>query len=361
MNLSDIAQLRLQSQRIGRTPFATVAAVVRHLGAVQAQDIPSALWAVGLRMKRANEQTILDALAEQRIVRTWPMRSTLHFVAREDVRWMLDLMTPRVLSAYAHRMRMHGITTATYDKSRVLFEKALKGGKALTREELYAVLESAGIPAKRASLGLHIIGRLAHEQLLCFGPRRGKQQTLVLLDEWVPRVGKPRDRDDALRELAIRYFTSHGPAQEKDLAWWSGLALKDIRAGIAHAVKALTSVAVEGTTYWMAPRRVVPQKTGEAFLLPSFDEFFVAYRDRSASLEAMHTHHINPGANGMLQPIIVVDGQVLGTWKRVITKDTVQISLHFFNKPSPEVKTAVHEAGERYAHFLRLSLELKKG
>lgn len=352
MNLSDIALLRMRNQHIGSAPLQKPEDVVRHLGAVQAQDSPGVLWAIGLRMKRANEETILDALAEGSIVRTWPMRSTLHFVAREDVRWMLDLMTPRVLSAYGHRMRFHGITTATYDKSRVLFEKALKGGKALVREELYAILEAAGIPAKRASLGLHIIGRLAHEQLLCFGPRRGKQQTLVLLDEWVPRRGKPRERDDALRELAIRYFTSHGPAQEKDLAWWSGLALKDIRAGIVRAGKALTSVEVEGATYWMAPQRAVPKVTGTAFLLPAFDEFFVAYRDRSASLEALHAHHINPGANGMLQPIIVVDGQVLGTWKRAIEKDAVQISLHFFNKPSAKVKTAVHEAGERYAHFL---------
>ncbi|MEK7514878.1 MAG: winged helix DNA-binding domain-containing protein [Patescibacteria group bacterium] len=354
MNLSDIAQLRLRNQHIGSAPFQKPEDVVRHLGAVQAQDFPSALWAIGLRMKRANEQVIEDALSKGRIVRTWPMRSTLHFVAREDVRWMLDLMTPRVLSAYAHRMRYHGITTATYDKSRVIFEKALKGGKALTREELYIALEAAGIPAKKGSLGLHIIGRLAHEQLLCFGPRRGKQQTLVLLDEWVPRTEKPRERDDALRELAVRYFTSHGPAQEKDLAWWSGLSLKDIRAGIAHAGKKLVSVEVEGATYWMAPQRIIPQATGSAFLLPAFDEFFVAYRDRSASLEAIHAKHINPGANGMLQPIIVIDGQVIGIWKRALIKDTVQITPRFFAEPSPKAKAVIHEASERYASFLRL-------
>ncbi len=352
MKISDIAKLRLYNQRIAGVKFRRPEEVVRHLGAMQAQDYLGALWAVGLRMQKAVESDIEEALAKKKIIRTWPMRSTLHFVAAEDARWMLNLMTPRILSSYGYRMRYHGITHDTYAKARKLFIKALEGGKQLTREELYQVLDNGGISPKN-NLGLHITGRLAIEQLICFGPRRGKKQTMVLLDEWVPKDKNPLSREESMRELAIRYFTSHGPAQIPDIAWWSGLSMKDIRQGIELAGSKLIQKEVEGKTYWMSPNQPKIQNSNDAYLLPPFDEFLVAYKDRSASLETIHAQHVNPGANGMFSPIIVINGQVLGTWKREVKKSSIFITHKPFTAFTSTQKKSIKKAEELYRTFVK--------
>ena len=331
---ADIALLRLHSQLLAGNALDTPHAVVAHLGAVQAQDYYGALWAVGARMRDAVESDVERALAERRIVRCWPMRGTLHFVAAEDVRWMLELLAPRVLAR--HRLRLERdfeLDARTLRRCRTVVQRALRGGHALTRPEIYAVLERAGIPAG-ASRGLHILFALAHERLLCFGARRGKQPTFVLLDEWLPPA-PPKPREDALVEIARRYLTGHGPATAADLAWWAGLTLREAREAIAL-----------GGPPSEPPIRRIPR----VHLLPPYDEYTVAYKDRSAIVEPEHAKRVNAGG-GILNAVLVVDGRVAGSWKRVLRGKRVEVAVSPFRVLTAREEWAMGREVARYARF----------
>jgi hypothetical protein len=343
---------RLHNQRLAATTFDDPAGPVRWLGAVQAQDYLGALWAIGLRTRNATEQMVERAIAEGRIVRTWPMRGTLHFVAAEDVRWMLELMTPRVVTASAGRLeRGYGLDEKAFGRSGEVVARALEGGRRLTRDSLYRTLERARI-STGGGRGLHITWRMAHDGLICFGPREGKQQTFVLLDEWIPGA-KRMERDAALAELARRYFTSHGPATVRDFAWWSGLLLSDAARGLAMAGGSLVSFDLGDRKYWAPPSMPPGGPSLRALLLPAFDEYTVAYRDRDALVEPAHARQVE-GVD-ILRPAVVVNGRVAGTWTRELGKGSVELVLRPFTSLGTTARRAVTAAGRRYAAFLELS------
>jgi hypothetical protein len=330
---------RLYNQLLAGTGAASPHAVVSHFGAMQAQDYLGALWAVGTRMRDAVERDVEDALAERRIVRCWPMRGTLHFVAAEDVRWMLELLAPRVLKR--HRKRLEGdfeLDAATLRRARAAVERALQGGHALTRPEIYAVLERARITTG-ASRGLHILFALAHERLLCFGARRGKQPTFVLLDEWLP-PSPPKSREEALVELARRYVASHAPATLADLAWWSGLTAKE-----ANEAVSLAGVSLDGAS---ADARL---RAPHVRLLPPFDEYTVAYKDRSAVVDPAHAKNVNAGG-GMINAIVVVNGVVAGSWRRTLRGATVDVTPTLFRERTSSETRALEREIVRYARFV---------
>ncbi|HEX4959572.1 MAG TPA: winged helix DNA-binding domain-containing protein [Thermoanaerobaculia bacterium] len=321
------------------------------LGAVQAQDYLGALWAVGLRMKNTTEADVERALADRTIVRTWPMRGTLHFVAAADVRWMLELMTPRVVAASARRLQQElDLNDTVFAHSRDVLVKALRGGRQRSRTAMYEALEAAGIPAT-GQRGLHILWRLAQDGVLCFGAREGKQQTFVLLDEWVPNARR-LDRDEALAELARRYFTSHGPATVQDFTWWSGLAPAAATAALDLAKPGLVREDIEGRAYWLsASMPTAKAASSAAYLLPAYDEYTVSYKDRSAVLDPLHAKRPDSG-NGIFNPTMVLDGRVVGTWKRTLKKESVVVVLRPFSRLKKTEKNAFQEAGCRYGAFL---------
>lgn len=357
MQQAEIARRRLASQQIAQPSPSTPSKLVSWLGAVQAQDFLGSLWALGLRLPGASEPLIERAIAERQIVRTWPMRGTIHFVAPADARWMLGLLTPRVVQGSQGRLRQLGLDAPTIARAGEVVGRALAGGGQLTRPALYAELEQAGIAAE-GSRGLHILGQLAHQQQICFGPRAGKQPTFVLMDEWLPPT-PPLPRDEALAALALRYFRSHGPATLQDFVWWAGLTLADARAGLAGAAGDLAEAEADGQRYFFAHEpRADPAEPGAAFLLPPFDEFLVAYRDRSAALDPRFTNAVTPGSNGIFHPIVVLDGRVLGTWRRTIKRDTVLLAFSPFESFAPAQLRAIEAAAERYAQFLGLRLVL---
>jgi len=347
----NIGRSRLANQHVSRPTFRDPADVVRWLGAVQAQDYLGGLWAVGLRTKRATEATVEDAIARRAIVRTWPMRGTLHFVAAEDVRWILPILTPRVVAGAQSRFRQLGLDDATFAKSARVAEKALAGGTVVRRDRLYEIWNAAGV-ATHDSRGLHLLGVLSQQGLLCFGPRDGRQQTFTLLEEWLPS-SRTLARADALGELARRYFRSHGPATVHDFAWWSGLTVTDARAGLECVKAELDSEDVDGRTFWFADSRSARAGNVAAYLLPPWDEFTVAYRDRRDILDPKYATRVNAGG-GVLSPVIVVRGEVVGTWQRTIKKDTVTVRPTLFRALDRADREAVAQAVERYARFLGL-------
>jgi hypothetical protein len=356
-NTLSIVDRRLRSQRIAGAGFERPGSVVAWMGAVQAQDYLGALWALGLRTEAAREEAIEQAIAERTVVRTWPMRGTLHFVAPADIRWMLELLTPRVIAGQRSRHRQLELDQAVFDRSRDVLARALEGGRQLTRDALYETLEAAGISAA-GQRGIHIVQRLAQDGLLCFAARQGKQQTFALLDEWVP-AARPLSRDEALAELAERYFTSHGPATVQDFTWWSGLTVADAKRGIELAGPHLEREVIDGMSYWLpasAPG-AEPDASPAAYLLPSFDEYTVAYRDRSAVLDPAQTGVIS--SNGIFYPIIVLDGRVAGTWKRTFKKGAVIITLSPFSLLKKKERQAIAAAAERYGAFLGMPAVLE--
>lgn len=346
-----VSRQRMLNQGICSGPDNRPCKVVAALGAVQAQDYSSALWAIGLRSPGATEQSVEQAVVERKIVRTWPMRGTLHFVAADDVRWMLRLLTPRVIAGTARRTHELELDADTFARCRKLFVRILKGGKILTRDAILEQIEKAGISIQ-GGRGYHILFRLAQEGVICFGPRSGKTGTFVLLDEWIPQ-SRILERDAALAELALRYFTGHGPATLQDFVWWSGLTVTDARAGIESISAKLARIPVSGTDYWgpdcMGPD---PASSPTVHLLPSFDEYLLGYKDRTAMLDAVHSGKVNPGNNGVFMHTVLVQGRVCATWKKVLRKKSVAITVHPFTSLRKTDTKSLHATAQDHARFL---------
>lgn len=353
MSTLDIARRRLYNQRLTQPTFETPAEVVAWLGAVQAQDYPGALWALGLRMRNATKSTVEQAIADKTIVRTWPMRGTIHFVPLADARWMLALLTPRVIARSARIYQQFDLDERTFARSKELWASALYGGKQLTRREMYQVLEQANI-STGGNRGLHILGRLAQEGLICFGARKGKQATFALLDEWAP-AARTLEREEALAELARRYFISHGPATVRDFAWWSGLTIAEAKAALDMVRGAFIEETVDGQSYWLSSATLAASaESPTVYFLPPFDEYTVAYKDRSAVLDPAYIHQTAYG----IGPTIVAAGQIVGVWKRTFEKETVLITPSLFVSLGETESRALAEAAHRYGEFLGLTVRM---
>ena len=312
-----IALLRLVAQRIAGPALPTPADAVRWLTAMQAQDLRAALISVAVRTTGGRKQ-VEAALDAGEIVRSWPMRGTLHLVAAEDLGWLRDLLAPRVVAGQARRHAGLGLDQAAFDRARQAAESALAGGGALTRAELLAVFERAGTdPAGQR--GYHLIGQLAQTGTLCLGPMRDGGQLFVLAAEWIRRPRK-LEREEALAELATRFFRSHGPATLKDFIRWTNLTAADARTGLSLARPRLDRMEVDGVEMLLDPAtpellRAAGRRARGVFLLPGFDELILGYADRSAVLPPAYAGRIVPGGNGVLQPTVVSDGRVVGTWR----------------------------------------------
>ena len=352
-----IASIRLHAQRISRPASTTPEAIVTHLGAVQAQDHAGALWSIGLRLAGATRADVERAIADRAIVRTWPMRGTLHFIPAADARWMLELLTPRIMKAAAARHRQLELDDAAFRRSRAIVGRALKEEPVQSRGAIFAALEKGGV-STTGQRGIHILQRLSMERMLCYGPHAEKQPTFALFDDWI-RASRQLDRDDALRTLAERYFASHGPATLRDFVAWTGLTVADAKTGLALAQPSLERMVVDNAELWMSNESTPPDAAeASAHLLPGFDELMLGYRDRSATLAPRYAGRIVPGGNGMFLSTLVLDGQVRGTWTRTARARTTVIEASPFSRLSAAEKKAFVAPAERYASFLGTSVTL---
>lgn len=311
---SEIGLLRLVAHRVAGPRTDDVAGVVRHLGAVQAQDLPGALRSVALRTASRSRAAVVAACDAGEVVRSWPMRGTLHLVPAEDLGWMLPLGTPRARAQAARRRGELGLTDADIDLARELALPAVPA----TRAELFAVWEEAGLePAK--GRGYHLLAELAQTGVLCFGPMRdGTEPVIVDAARWVP-APRTLERDEALGEWARRYFRSHGPVPAAEFALWTTLPAADARTGVALARPDLAAMDVDGVEYLLDP--AVPdllaahrREAAAVHLLPGFDEFVLGYRGRDDVLDAAERDRIVPGGNGVFRPTVVHRGRIVGTW-----------------------------------------------
>ncbi|WP_329100407.1 winged helix DNA-binding domain-containing protein [Micromonospora sp. NBC_01699] len=342
--MSEIGPLRLAAQHLVGPGLPTATEAVRWLTAVQAQDFPGALTSVALRTAGGSRQLVEAALDRGEIVRSWPMRGTLHLVAAEDLPWILALTTPRMVARAVGRQAQLGLDPATLERARELAVGALAGGRRLGRDELLGEWNAAGV-VTGGQRGYHLIWYLAQTGTLCFGPVRDREQLIVLTDEWITRPRRP-EREEALGELTLRYFRSHGPATVKDFTRWTNLVAADVRAGLALARPALDRIEVDGLEYLMdpgTPERLDADRARAAgvVLLPGFDEFILGYRDRGAVLAAEFADRIVPGNNGVFRPTVVGAGRVLGTWAYTGRGAKRTITATPFGEFTPEVAEAI--------------------
>jgi len=327
------------------------------LGAVQAQDYAAAKWAVGLRMKAGSDALLDEALADGSILRTHVLRPTWHFVSPLDIRWMLDLTSKRVNAALSYNFRRLSLDAAVFRRTNAVLVRALQGGKQLTRLELVSILEQHGIRSNNLGY-LHNLLRAELDKVVCSGGRRGKQFTYALLEERAPQA-KTLDREEALALLTLRYFTGHGPATAQDFAWWSGLTLADAKTGLDLVGSKVKGEAVDGVRYWYAASMTaVKDPPHLACLLPNFDEYMVGYTDRTAMIDPEHAKKLESFGVYLLNPSIVINGRIVGTWKRIFRKGSVVVEPRLLTSLNKADTRALAAAARRYARFLDLPLEL---
>jgi hypothetical protein len=353
-----IVASRLRAQRLTGKPLASPVDVVRRLGAVQSQDYTGAKWAIAQRSRAITDAAIDRLFDDGAILRTHVMRPTWHFVLPEDIRWVLDLTASRVRAGLASRYRELEIDDRVAARAAAAFAAALAGGRHLTRPELGQALRAAGISPEGQRLP-HLLLRAELDQVIVSGPRHGKQFTYARFEERVPK-SPALERSEALGDLTLRYFRSHGPAQVSDFTWWSGLTAAEARRGIDMAGGDLESVAFDGNDYWCDAAASKPSSAGVvAHLLPNFDEYTVGYRDRSALIPTGGRFDRSLYSFGsILSNILTIDGVVRGAWRRSSARDGVLIEMRLSERLAARESAAVAEAGRAMGRFLGRPVKL---
>jgi hypothetical protein len=346
-----IAQRRLHSLRLSGSPCDTPEDVVRRLGAVQSQDYGPAKWSIAERAVGVRDADVDRAFDDGAILRTHVLRPTWHFVLPEDIWWLLALTGPRVHALNAYYYRQVGLDDDARRKTARLLARTLKGGERLTRKELKAVLDGAGIATEGVRLA-YILINAELEGIVCSGARRGKQHTYALLEERAP-LDASISRDVALSELVRRYFSSHGPATVKDLRWWSSLPIAEVERGIEMADSQLTHEVLDGVDYWSGPAASFDEEVSPTVhLLQAYDEYIVGYTESKYVLDpARGTKALGPD-RPIFDHAVILDGHVVGHWKRTLAKGSVLIEAAIYAPFDDAKMQALRAAADEHGAFL---------
>jgi len=318
-----LAYRRLEAQRLVGQPFATIVDAVGALCAVQAQDYPGAAWGVGQRVAGSTMTDMKAALAAGDVLRTHVLRPTWHLVTPADIRWLLELTGPRIIAGAASRYRELELDGETLVRSAGVIERELADGRHRTRTELGTALGADGIEASGGRLA-HVLMHAELTALVCSGAPRGKQQTYALLDERAPSGGS-LDRDEALAQLAKRFATAHSPFRDVDLAWWGGITLGDARRALGGS--GLEAQTIGPHEYWSAHATPAAEPKATIHLLPNFDEYVVAYRDRTHVFETAAITTRTFVHDYLSSHLVVRDGRAVGRWRRPAGSRAVAIEL----------------------------------
>lgn len=348
----EIAHRRLHNQHLSSAPLADPVAVVAHFGAMQAQEYAVAKWSVAQRTSGFDDSALQRAVDEGAILRTHALRPTWHFVAAADIAWIQALTGPRVHAFNAYYYRHHGLDDELAAKTNSVIAEELRGGNYLTRKELADVLGKAGVEATGNRLA-YIVMRAELDGLIANGPMRAKQHTYALVSERAPDA-LTLEPDEALAELTRRYFVSHGPATLKDFSWWSSLTISQIKRGLDLAGSALAHEEVDGRTYWFAPADPPKRDPSPAVhVLQGYDEYVVAYT------ESRHVVNLGglpvgpPNENVLIHPI-VLDGQIVGYWRRVADRAWISVQPTLAIELTHRQRRTIEAAFARYSDFAGL-------
>jgi hypothetical protein len=354
----EIARRRLRNSRLTGTGFTTPEEAVGWHVAMQAQDYGPAKWSIGQRSKGLTDRDLDEALAAGSIVRTHVLRPTWHFVARDDLRWLMALSGPRVQQGNAGRYRELGLDARIRARVEKVIVSALDGGNRLTRKELAAVLDDAGIDRSGQRMP-YFLSHCELEAVIGSGGLSGKQQTYALLDERVPAGGR-FDRDEALVELVRRYITSHGPATVKDMSWWSGLTMADLRKGLELLGDEVRSETVGGMLLWsLASEDAAPPSVRGAHLLQTYDELVVGFTEsRFFGNPGGEKARAAWGDRTFPSGLLLLNGLIGGHWRRTIERQSIRVEVHLYEEPKRGATRAVEAAAEDLGLFFDLPVSL---
>ena len=352
----DVARWRLRSQHLVPPYAASASEAVGGLLAVQAENPSHAVWAVASRTRNPCAVDLGSLLDDGVVLRTHVLRPTWHFVRADDIAWLLDLTGPRVRRTTTQQLQtVHGLDESATDRALAEIGQALADRGELTRPQLATELESRGVETS----GLMLMILLAHAELgglVCSGRPVDGEHTYALFDQRVP-APRRLDRDEALAEIALRYFTGHGPATERDLAYWATLTLTDVRAGLAEVRDQLESFEHDGRTFWHAPADVPTGRLQPAaHLLQILDETYRGYQDSRWVLDAAgDVPRARESATGMA----LVDAQLVAAMKRTVASERVTFQLQPYRTLRPREIEALEEAAKRYGDYLRLEAAVR--
>lgn len=349
MTTTDILQARLHNQLLTTHPFHQPREVAAHLGAIQAQSYEMARWAIGVRIPGSTNLDVEEAISRGEILRTHILRPTWHFVAAENIRWMLELTASRLKTVYWGYSRYIGFEESMLRKARPVIEKILRDHNHLTREEVGEAFARHGLPAD-AHVARHALEHSELDGLVCSGRVKGREHSYALLDERVPDR-PPFHREEALGRLALLFFQSHSPATLQDFAWWSGLTLTDARKGFASIRESFAEETINGRTFVVRNDFRPPAPATDSFLLlPPFDEFVVSYKDRSEMIDDEHYAKVMT-KNGIFSPTLMHNGRIVGSWKKVKKGRQTSVEPAFFEKPAKRLEKAFQAAAEDVVRF----------
>ena len=324
--------------------------VVDGLLAAQAENYAQASWAVAARTRGVTEEAFGRLYDQGAILRTHVLRPTWHFVRPHDIRWLVELTAPRVRRTMRQLQRDLGLDDHALHASAEVIAGALSGGVHLSREALGQRLRAARLPAEGAALGT-VLFHAELSALICSGVRQDGAHTYALLDERAPKARR-LDRDEALAELVRRYFTGHGPATERDLAYWASLTLTDVRAGLAAAAGQLDRLEHDGSTYWFAgPPPPDGPLEPRGHLLQTLDEYHNGYQDSRYVLDA---DGVVPRGRAAAVGMALVDGQMVGDMRRTVRPGGVRFEVGLFRPLADDEAAALQAAADRYGTFLGL-------
>lgn len=345
MNTTELLQARLTNQQLLTPSFTEVAEVVEWFGAIQSQDLATSLYGVGLRMKEATAECVEAAIEAKTVVRAWPMRGTIHFMPARDALWMVKLIGPRVNKKGASVYRSLGLNDAIFQATKGVLEKELLEGPK-ERNELYTALEKHGIDTSK-SKGIHILKYWAQEGMMCIGPRRGKQPTFAYFETWIDNPNSVSE-EEGVAILFKRYLQSHAPATIKDFMWWTGLSKAEASRAYEAIKGDFEEIELNGTTYICHRSQVLAApKENSALLLPAFDEYTVAYADRSLVMSREDIKEVGYGIN----PNVIINGVAVGMWRRELRGKNATVQLDLFRKLTDTEMLSIEAAADDYGKF----------
>ena len=345
-----ITNIRILSQQLSTSQFDEPKDLVKWMGAIQAQEYNMAKWAIGVRLKSGSLQQVEESLERGEIIRTHIMRPTWHFVPAEDLRWMIQLSGQRIKNAYDSYAKRFGIPESAHTKCSKLFEIMLRDNNHMTKLEIGEELNRAGV-LDHPNTAHYFINRAEALGLVCSGKDKNKKITYALLDERIP-TGKELHKDEALAELARRYFRSHSPASLQDFLWWSGLTISETRQAINLISDELNKDRFASQELFIHQSWVENKECDHVLhLLPSFDEYLISYKDRSAALDPKHYPKAFNNF-GTFYPVILYNGRIIGNWEKVTKKGVITIETTFFEKKTKVEKKQLKEAESKYLNYL---------
>lgn len=359
--------LRLRAQRLTpQQPDETmdVTRIVKEVCGIQAQETSAATLAVRARSFRLVAADIKQALVQDRsIIRTWGFRGTLHWLAADDIGWLLTLLGPVFIVGDRRRREELGLSEDVCARGMRSMHNVLANHGSLTRSELIERIANDGIHLEGQARP-HLLFRAAFEGIICFGPDRGTEPTYVLLSDWIEQqhIRHTLSEDESYVELTRRYLSAYGPATPKDQAAWSGMPMSKIQATWHRIADQLLEVEFAGSQAWMlksyeACLDDLPKHMPIVRLLPRFDTYLLGYQKRDLAVQPQYAKRVNAGG-GIVHATILVDGQVVGTWKSKRWKNQLEVRVAPFEQLAAEIYQGLEAETEDIARFLDIKFTL---